>query len=105
MNKVLIMARNGPIIAIIKMTYIDESKFLYDNGILTFIKTKQQIKEGDHIKIIIRAKKFNTKDVDIGVLGYLIDLATPNEIKGYFNDEESNEQSSNEQSTNNYLKL
>jgi DNA-directed RNA polymerase subunit E'/Rpb7 len=88
LSKVLIKASNGPILCIIKQTDINESEFNHNsNGNIVSIKEKKQLKLGDLIKIRVIAKKFNSNDMRICVLGFLNGVPTNTEIKKYYNED------------------
>lgn len=90
MHKVLIMAKNGPVAAIIKINHINDANFNYTHDRdLVHIKTGKKIKIGDFVKLTVKAKKFNAGDVKIGIMGFLDDIATKSEINKYFYEEQT----------------
>lgn len=86
-HKPLILSKNGPILSAIKLSNIDDSKFKILNGEIIHIVSDQKLQVGSYIKMIIRAKKINYRSPKIDTLGYIMDLASPDEIKDYYLDE------------------
>ena len=88
-NQDLIIAINGPILIFILKTKVDITIWnILDNYENKTTKTKLAI--GDHVKIHIIDKKINKNDVQIKVLGKLLDYATPKEVDTYFTNKEDN---------------
>lgn len=68
---------------------LNTRKFIIGNDkSLLHIPTKKKIGTGDYIKIQLKSVRFYKNDVIIGCMGYLDDLASPEEIAkyGYNND-------------------
>jgi len=82
--KAVIKAVNGPIVIIIKFTDINTNLFKIDEtGNILYIKTNKQLKQDDHLKITIKSKRSYNGDNTIGVIGYIDDIASPENIKEY----------------------
>jgi len=90
MNKALISAINGPIKVIITQDKINKEQFFSDADRNIRIKKGSESLTPDMIvKILILSSTFGNYDTSILSIGYLQDLATPDEIKLY-NEDESN---------------
>jgi DNA-directed RNA polymerase subunit E'/Rpb7 len=90
MNKALISAINGPIKVIITQDKINKENFSSDVDRNIRIKKGYENLAPDMIvKILILSSTFGDYDTSILSIGYLQDLATPDEIKLY-NEDESN---------------
>jgi hypothetical protein len=90
MNKALISAINGPIKVIITQDKINKEKFFSDADRNIIIKKGSENLSPDMIvKILILSSTFGNYDTSILSIGYLQDLATPDEIKLYNEDESS----------------
>jgi len=86
-NKVLMVAENGPILAIILSNNINMENFKYNStstGLIN-IKTKKELLVSDYIKINIISKTFNFGDNQIKIMAYLEDVATESEVSTFFN--------------------
>ena len=85
-TKVLIKAKNGPLIVIIKLNDLDNNKFILndDNNIVNLSNNKI-LKQEDHVIVNIIAKNFYPNDERIIILGKLQDIAKKDEIDEYFN--------------------
>jgi len=84
-NKHLILTKNGPINAIIKVAEINNNIFtIKSNGI--FIENQNKNLEiGDYIKIIIKGQKFSPGDNKIGVIATIDNIATSEEVNEFYN--------------------
>jgi len=84
-NKHLILTKNGPINAIIKVSEINNNIFtIKSNGI--FVESlNKNLEIGDYIKIIIKGQKFSPGDNKIGVIASIDDIASDNEVKEFYN--------------------
>lgn len=79
--KGIIMSRNGPVLAISKMTDINTNLFSIDNlHNIIYISSKQQLKIGNYIKITIKSTRFFNGDDNLGVIATIDDIATQAEI-------------------------
>ena len=88
MNKALISAINGPIKVIITQDKINKEHFYSDADRNIHIKkTKESLSPDMIVKILILSSTFGNYDTSILSIGYLQDLATPDEIKLYNEDE------------------
>jgi DNA-directed RNA polymerase subunit E'/Rpb7 len=88
MNKALISAINGPIKVIITQDKINKDEFYLDSDRNIRIKKNYESLISDMIvKILILSSTFGNYDTSILSIGYLQDLATPDEIKLYNEDE------------------
>lgn len=86
-NKVLMVAENGPILCIVLANNINQEKFKMsaNNGFYS-IKKKREIESDDYVKIHIISKTFNFGDNQIKVMGFLNDVATDEEVENYFDE-------------------
>ena len=88
MNKALISAVNGPIKVIITQDKINKENFLSDADRNIRIKKSYENLAPDMIvKILILSSTFGDYDTSILSIGYLQELATPDEINLYKEDE------------------
>ena len=88
MNKALISAINGPIKVIITQDKINKEQFYSDGDRNIRINKGYETLAPDMIvKILILSSTFGNYDTSILSIGYLQDLATPDEIKLYNEDE------------------
>jgi len=79
--KNVILCKNGPVNIIITYSNINVNAFSIDSkNTITDIRTKNKITIGDHIKIIIKSKRSYNGDNTIGVIGFIEDIATKDEI-------------------------
>jgi len=100
MNKALISTINGPIKVIITQDKINKEEFYLDSDRNIRIKKNSESLKSDMIvKILILSSTFGNYDTSILSIGYLQDLATPDEIKLY-NEDENN---TNKDQQNNIL--
>ena len=101
-NKVLVKAKNGPIICIIKISQINKENFsLNNNGDIVYNNDNKIIKSGDYIKVNIVAKNFFAGDERIVILAELVDLATDKEVNDFYGSEiESDDVSDTEENVN-----
>ena len=96
MNKItekISTATNGPMTVIITQNRINENKFYVGISDMNIrIKPKSEILTSDHyVKIYIEGMTFADKDKQIIIIGFLIDIATPEEIKNYYENNEIEE--------------
>ena len=90
MNKALISAINGPIKVIITQDKINKEQFYSDGDRnIRINKGSESLAPDMIVKILILSSTFGNYDTSILSIGYLQDLATPDEIKLY-NEDESN---------------
>ena len=91
--KNVILCKNGPVNIIITFTNINVNAFNIDNQKnIIDIRTKKKIEIDDYLKIIIKSKRSYNGDNTIGVIGFIEDLATKEEIDEFMykeNDYES----------------
>jgi DNA-directed RNA polymerase subunit E'/Rpb7 len=95
-NKILIIASNGPIKIVITMDRINNNNFFQDKktGVL-LSKTDNKsvpITLGTYVKITVHSKIFNDMDNVIMALGYLEGVANETEVKQFYSDEYDTEQ-------------
>lgn len=84
-NKKLILGKNGPIDAIIKITDINLDIFtIRPDGSIWISSENRELKIGDYLKVYINGKKFYSGDTLIGVTAKVIDLASEEDVKNYF---------------------
>ena len=86
-NKALIKAINGPIIAIIKLSQLNNSNFSSNNkGEIVYNKNNKIIQINDYIIINVLALNFFAGDERQIILGNLVDIPTEEDIKLYYNE-------------------
>ncbi len=79
----LIVATNGPLMIFIPKENVDTNIWgISDNYINK--KTKNKLLIDDYIKIQIMAKRINQNDIQIKIIGYLINLASQEEVDTYY---------------------
>jgi len=89
MSKVLIMGRNGPIIVIIKLSEMNDDKFVRNSEReIVYKPTGKIVKIGDFIKITVRARRFDKGGDRINIMGYMEDVPTTKEVEKYFFEKE-----------------
>jgi DNA-directed RNA polymerase subunit E'/Rpb7 len=82
-NKILILGINGPLYAMIKVSDINPNIFTFKNSNIYINTLNRNLQIGDYIKILINAKKFNSGDDKIGILAFLQDIASDEEVEKY----------------------
>ena len=88
MNKALISAVNGPIKVIITQDKINKEQFYSDaERNIRIKKNLENLAPNMIVKILILSSTFGNYDSSILSIGYMHDLATPDEIKLYNEDE------------------
>jgi DNA-directed RNA polymerase subunit E'/Rpb7 len=84
-NKRLLLGKNGPIDAIIKITDMNPNVFtIKPDGTIWINSQSRALERGNYIKIIIDGKKFSPGDDKIGVMGKVLDIATEEEVEEFF---------------------
>jgi DNA-directed RNA polymerase subunit E'/Rpb7 len=84
-NKRLLLGKNGPIDAIIKITDMNPDVFtIKPDGTIWINSLSKALERGNYVKVIIDGKKFSPGDDKIGVMGKVIDIATEEEVNEYF---------------------
>lgn len=88
-NKMLVTAKNGPIIVIITNDRINEKVFFTDNN--NNLRYKKEggsklLQPNDFVRISIESTGSNHNDTKIKAIGYLEDIATDVEITDYYKD-------------------
>jgi DNA-directed RNA polymerase subunit E'/Rpb7 len=79
----LIVATNGPLMIFIPKENIDTNIWnIPDNYVNK--KTKKKLMIDDYIKTQIMAKRINQNDIQIKIIGSLIDIASPDEVEKYY---------------------
>jgi DNA-directed RNA polymerase subunit E'/Rpb7 len=87
-NKHLILGKNGPINAIIKVSDINTNIFnTRPNGSIWIESLNKPLEKGDYLKVMIDGKKFSTGDDKIGVIGTVLGIANDAEIKDFYSSE------------------
>jgi len=87
-NKHLILGKNGPINAIIKVSDLDINIFsIKSNGSIWIQSIDKSLDEDTYLKINIDGKKFSPGDDKIGIIATVLDIANKEEIDKYFNSE------------------
>jgi DNA-directed RNA polymerase subunit E'/Rpb7 len=86
-------AINGPVKTIISLDLINKQKFFVDTyNCLRIKETTELLKTGMYVKILINGIIFSDKSIEIISKGILLDLATPEEIKQYYDIENKDEE-------------
>jgi DNA-directed RNA polymerase subunit E'/Rpb7 len=84
-NKHLILGKNGPINAIIKVTDMNPHIFtIKPNGSIWIQSLNKNLEQNDYIKINIDGKKFYPGDDKIGIMASVLDIATEKEVEEFF---------------------
>jgi DNA-directed RNA polymerase subunit E'/Rpb7 len=87
-NKHLILGKNGPINAIIKVSDMNTNIFsTKPNGSIWIESLNKALEKSDYLKVMIDGKKFSPGDDKIGVIGTVLDIANDTEIKDFYNSE------------------
>ena len=79
----LIVATNGPLMIFIPKENIDTNIWDIPDNYLNK-KTKKRLLIDDYIKIQIMAKRINQNDIQIKIIGYLINFASQEEVDTYY---------------------
>ena len=80
--KQAIMVLNGPIAGIVRFTDTNNNIFFTnDSNELINKKTNKPLKIGDHVRVNIKTKRSFIGEPNIGILGFIQDYATDDEIK------------------------
>lgn len=92
LTKAVILAKNGPIAVIIIPDKINENNFIVINNNVKYKDKKnnniiQSLTVDDIIKVKILNLTFRNNADNISVIGYLDNIATPKEIKEYYDDQ------------------
>jgi len=104
-NKRLLLGKNGPIDAIIKITDMNSNVFtIKPDGTIWINSQSKALERGNYIKVIIDCKKFSPGDDKIGVMGKVVDIASDEEVEKFFTstireDEQENSNSHQSQYT------
>ncbi len=89
-NKLLITAKNGPILVVITNDRINSSLFFKDNNNNIRYKQNEQSKmlePQDFIKVTLQTIKFYDGDEKIKAIGFIDNIATEEEKKNYYADQ------------------
>lgn len=88
-NRILLTAKNGPIIVIITKDKINNEIYFNDNNNnLRYRKDNKSyiLKSNDHVVVNIIRTTFNRNDTNIKAIGFLSRMATADEIAQYYRD-------------------
>lgn len=84
-NKRLLLGKNGPINAIVKITDMNPNVFtIKPDGSIMVESVKKELQQGDFLKVLIEGRKFNQGDDKIGVFGKVLDIASPEEVEEFY---------------------
>ena len=84
-HKQLIIANNGPIKCIIKTNDYNHDKFsMSTQSKLIYKSTNKTIVSDDYIIVHIRSHKSYVGEDKIGIMGFIEDIPTDNDIKNYY---------------------
>lgn len=81
-NDHLIRASNGYVTCVLAIG--DNRTAHVENGEVFIKDHTEALKSGDYIKVFIKNKRVEAGDKSIGIIGNLIDIASPEEIKLYY---------------------
>lgn len=89
-NKLLITAKNGPILVVITNDRVNNTLFFKDNN--NNIRYKQNgeskmLEARDFIKVTLQTIKFFDGDEKIKAIGFIDDVASEDDIKNYYADQ------------------
>lgn len=93
-NKLLITAKNGPILIVITNDRLNSNIFFKDNNNNIRYKKEDQSKKlepQDFIKINLQKIQFYDGDEKIKAIGFIEDMASEEEKKSYYSDQYSND--------------
>jgi DNA-directed RNA polymerase subunit E'/Rpb7 len=82
-NSEIIVGVNGPIMVFIPKEYIDSNTWISNDGLINK-KSKNKLKVGNYIIVMIVNKKINLNDSQIKTIGQLIDVATDEQVESFF---------------------
>lgn len=94
-NQELVATINGPIMTFIPRDNVDSTIWDIIDNYQHKHKKDIKLKIGDFVLIQIVNKRINKNDLQIKSIGKLLDLATEEQIKKYFNTNDISEQESN----------
>lgn len=86
-NKILITAKNGPILVIITNERINDKIFFTDNNNSVRYRkdgTSHILKPKEYVKLEIQSRTFDDGGDKIKTIGFLDDIATEEEVQDYF---------------------
>jgi DNA-directed RNA polymerase subunit E'/Rpb7 len=92
--KQAIMVTNGPIAGIVKFTDTNNNIFFTnDSNELINKKTNKPLKISDHVRVTIKSKRSFIGETNIGILGFINDIASEDEIRNnmYFDYDDDND--------------
>lgn len=81
-----IIARNGPVIAALQLSYVDMQKFTVNDKDIIRKSDNKKVEKGNCLKAIIINSKFSLGERDIYLVCKMIDFANDNEIKRFENE-------------------
>jgi DNA-directed RNA polymerase subunit E'/Rpb7 len=82
--KSVLMCVNGPVSGIVKFTDINTNLFTINNsGNIIYKKTNKTLSINDHVKVTIKSKRTYTGDKNVGIVGYIDDVATKEVVDLY----------------------
>lgn len=87
-NKLFVKTINGPIISVTLVKSDDVSNNFTINNLneIQHIKSKNILKPNDHVTLIVKGIRFESRDQKIVITSYLDDMPTEDEIKKYFDE-------------------
>ena len=87
-NKLFIKTINGPIISVTLVKPGDVSNKFNINNLnqIEYKKNNEILKPNDHVILVVKGIKFESRDQKIVITSYLEDLPTEEEIKNFFNE-------------------
>jgi DNA-directed RNA polymerase subunit E'/Rpb7 len=93
-NKLLVTAKNGPILIVITNDRLNSAVFFKDNNNNIRYKKNGQSKmlePQDFIKVKLQTIRFYDGDTKIKAIGFIEDMASEEEKKSYYSDQYSNQ--------------
>jgi len=87
-NKLFIKTINGPIISVTLVKPGDVSNKFNINNLneIEYTKTNEKLKPNDHVILVVKGIKFESRDQKIVITSYLEDIPTEEDIKKYFDE-------------------
>lgn len=87
-NQNLMKLSNGPIIIVIQNEHVNSNEFRFDSiqNTIKHIKSGQELKVGNLVKVLIYQTRFTYKDTKIFAIGQLLNVLNESETELYNND-------------------
>jgi len=82
-----LIGNNGPVTIAVQYSNIDTHKFSVNGNSITHIKSGKEISKNDYIKVLVINVNSNMGENNIITICKLIDIANPEDIKRYMDDQ------------------